>query len=336
LSAVAHIKEYKTGKFYRDEFRGDISWNGYEHNVLLRNEGMVPAEGENQRQTLRFTDVAMALGADDVKDGRGMAIADFNNDGALDIVINNNPGDSGDTPGSRPSLLRNNIGSRRNWLAVELIGTQSNRDGVGATVTIETGDGKTVAVGFRSSGFASQNSARLYFGLNAATQVAALTVRWPSGRVQKFERAGNLPIEARHLIRIAEGSQIEQLSLQESKPRRPSLSMEKLMSRVIVIDDRDSVADLLVKQLSESPAIDCCQRAPQCEDGFGGHLSGGYAVFLKEHDIDTVVYSAPRRGRGVDLSDAASVFRSAPKQASRILFYFRALWFMARVPTTRA
>ena len=49
MSAVAHIKEYKTGKFYLDEFRGDISWNGYEHNVLLRNDG------RNADGALRFT-----------------------------------------------------------------------------------------------------------------------------------------------------------------------------------------------------------------------------------------------------------------------------------------
>jgi ASPIC/UnbV protein len=215
LSAVAHIKEYKTGKFYRDEFRGDISWNGYEHNVLLRNEGMVPVEGEgkNKRKTLRFTDVAMALGADDVKDGRGMAIADFNNDGALDIVINNNPGDSGDVSRSRPSLLRNNIGSRRNWLAVELSGRESNRDGVGATVTIETGDTKQLRLVSAGSGFASQNSARLYFGLNTMTQVEALTVRWPSGRVERFERVGDKSITTRQLVRVTEGNGIQSLTL---------------------------------------------------------------------------------------------------------------------------
>ena len=215
MSAVAHIKEYKTGKFYRDEFRGDISWNGYEHNVLLRNEGMVPVEGEgkNKRKTLRFTDVAMALGADDVKDGRGMAIADFNNDGALDIVINNNPGDSGDVSRSRPSLLRNNIGSRRNWLAVELSGRESNRDGVGATVKIETGDTKQLRLVSAGSGFASQNSARLYFGLNTMTQVEALTVRWPSGRVERFERVGDKSITTRQLVRVTEGNGIQSLTL---------------------------------------------------------------------------------------------------------------------------
>jgi len=215
LSAVAHIKEYKTGKFYQDDFRGDISWNGYEHNVLLRNEGMVPVEGEDKgkRETLRFTDVAMAVGADDMKDGRGMAVADFDNDGALDIVINDNPGDSGIVARARPALLRNNIGSRRNWLAVELTGTKSNRDAVGAMVTIETGGAKQLRLVSAGSGFASQNSERLYFGLNDKTQADGLTVRWPSGRIEDFKTIGGQPIKAGQVIRVTEGRSIEQLKL---------------------------------------------------------------------------------------------------------------------------
>jgi len=207
LSAVAHIKDYKSGKFYQDEFRGDISWNGYEHKVLLRNEG------KDSNGTLQFTDIAMALGADDIKDVRGMAIADFDNDGALDIIMNSNPGDSGDATKARPALLRNNIGSRRNWLAVELTGTQSNRDAVGAMVTIETGGEKQLRLVSAGSGFASQNSERLYFGLNDKTQIDALTVRWPSGRVERFKTIGDRSIEARHVIRITEGTRIDQLTL---------------------------------------------------------------------------------------------------------------------------
>jgi len=199
LSAVAHIKDYKTGKFYRDEFRGDISWNGYEHNVLMRNEG------KDSNGTLQFTDIGMAVGADDIKDTRGMAVADVDNDGALDIITNTNPGDSGDASKARPALLRNNIGSRRNWLAVELEGTQSNRDAVGAMVTIETGGEKQLRLLSAGSGFASQNSARLYFGLNYKTQVDALIVRWPSGRVERFEKVGDKTIVARQLVRIKEG-----------------------------------------------------------------------------------------------------------------------------------
>ena len=207
MSAVAHIKDYKTGKFYQDEFRGDISWNGYEHNVLMRNEGA------DSNGTLRFTDIAMALGVDDIKDTRGMAYADFDNDGALDIITNTNPGDSGDASKARPALLRNNIGSRRKWLAVELTGTQSNRDAVGAMVTIEAGGEKQLRLVSAGSGFASQNSERLYFGLNDKTSVEALTVRWPSGRVETFRRIGEQPIESRHVIRITEGAGIEQTAL---------------------------------------------------------------------------------------------------------------------------
>ena len=199
MSAVAHIKDYKTGKFYSDEFRGDISWNGYEHNVLMRNEG------KDSNGTLQFTDIGMAVGADDIKDTRGMAVADFDNDGALDIITNTNPGDSGDATKARPALLHNNIGARRNWLAVELEGTKSNRDAVGAMVTIETGGEKQLRLLSAGSGFASQNSARLYFGLNDKTQIDALTVRWPSGRVERFEKVGDKTIAARQLVRIKEG-----------------------------------------------------------------------------------------------------------------------------------
>ena len=203
MSAVAHIRDYKTGKFFRDAFRGDISWNGYEHNVLLRNEG-ADANG-----TLHFTDVAMAVGADDDKDGRGLATADFDNDGDLDMVINDNPGDSGDPERARPVLLRNNLGQRRGWLAVELEGTQSNRDAVGALVTIEAGGQKQARLVSAGSGFSSQQSARLYFGLGDLSQVDSLTVRWPRGLVERFEKIGGQAIGARQLIRIKEGTGIE-------------------------------------------------------------------------------------------------------------------------------
>ena len=202
MSAVAHINEFKTGKFFRDEFRGDSSWNGFEHNVLLRNEG----PGEDG--TPRFTDVAMAAGADDNRDGRGMAVADFDNDGDLDIVVNNGAGDSDREELARPVLLRNEVGARRNWLAVELRATTGNADAVGATVTIEGGAGKQLRFVTAGSGYASQHSARLYFGLGEQAQVESMTVRWPGGRVERFE---NLP--ARQLVRVTEGQGIETLAL---------------------------------------------------------------------------------------------------------------------------
>lgn len=90
------------------------------------------------------------------------------------------------------------------------------------------------------------------------------------------------------------------------------------MARVMVIDDRDAIAESIVKCVCESPVVELCLRSPQREDGFGGHLSGGFAGLLKEHDIDTVVYSPPLSGRHrmtPDLEEAESVFQQCSRMA---------------------
>src|SRR5262245_1718807 len=155
----------------------------------------------------------MATGADDIRDARGTATADFDNDGDLDVVINNNPGDSGRAELSRVTLLRNNVGERRNWLAVELRGTESNRDAVGATVTVEAGGQKFTRLVSAGSGFASQQSARLYFGIGDKIQVDAVTVHWPKGRIEKFTNDHDRAIKARQLIRITEAQDFQVLEL---------------------------------------------------------------------------------------------------------------------------
>ncbi len=199
MSAVAHIDQYKTGKFLRNDYRGDISWNGFEHNVLLRNEG------SNADGVPKFVDVAMATGADDIKDARGMAVADFDNDGDLDIIVNNNPGDSGDVEKARPTLLRNETGTTRNFLAIDLQGTESNRDAIGAVVTIEAGGQKQVRYVAAGYGFASQNAARIYFGLGEQTKIDALSVRWANGKVERFTESDKGEIAARQFLKITEG-----------------------------------------------------------------------------------------------------------------------------------
>lgn len=175
--------------------------------MLLRNEG------NDASGVPRFDDVAVAVGADDARDGRGAAAADFDNDGDLDLVVNNNPGDTGRAELSRPTVLRNNVGERRAWLAVELRGTHVNRDAVGALVTIETGGQRQVRLVTAGSGFASQQSARLYFGLGERESVDALTVRWPGGRVERFENIEGKPIAARTLVRVTEGEGAQSAAL---------------------------------------------------------------------------------------------------------------------------
>lgn len=198
MSAVAHIDEYKKGTFYSDEFRGEMSWNGYETNNLLRNEGCAD-DG-----IPRFTDVAMALGADDGKDARGVALADFDRDGDLDLAINNNPGDSGDRERAAPTLLRNDVGQRRGWIEIDLEGTESNRSAIGAVVTLEAGDLRQTQVVAAGSSYASQHDRRLSFGLDDREQADRVTVRWPGGEVETF---ADLP--ARSRVRIVEGRGLE-------------------------------------------------------------------------------------------------------------------------------
>lgn len=190
-----------------------MSWNGYEHNVLLRNLGC------NSAAVPRMVDVAMALGADDVDDARGVATLDYDNDGDLDLAINHNPSDDGrlTTPAK---LLRNDIGHGRSWLAVELVGSASGRDGAGARVIVHAKNLQMMRLRTVGSGYASQQSQRLYFGLDTASQVDRLEVHWPSG-----QRSTWTDLEDRQLVRVFEEGRLETMTLPrmaEANPDRVS------------------------------------------------------------------------------------------------------------------
>ncbi|MEM9555321.1 MAG: CRTAC1 family protein [Acidobacteriota bacterium] len=195
MSAVAHIDEYKQGTFYTEEFRGTSSWNGYENNMLLRND--TPSGG-----ALRFTEVAMAAGADDVYDARGIAVADFDRDGDLDLAVSHNPGDDA-MHVARAVLYRNDLADGLSSIAFELEGTESNREALGAEVGVRVGTRWMTRLREAGSGYASQHSARLHFGvreLAPGETVDAVEVRWPSGRVDAFG-----PLEVGRVYRLVEG-----------------------------------------------------------------------------------------------------------------------------------
>jgi hypothetical protein len=125
---------------------------------------------------------------------RTAAIVDLEGDGDLDIV-------TGEFH-SEPQVLVSNLNERQgvHWLAVELEGTTSNRDGIGARVAVVAGDRLLVQVKDGKSGYLSQSDVPLYFGLGEAGSVDSVMVRWPSGGVQTVEG----PIEANRTIVIAE------------------------------------------------------------------------------------------------------------------------------------
>ena len=126
----------------------------------------------------KFLDVSHQSGPalQAVRVGRGLAVADFDNDGALDVAIS--------SLGRQAVLLRNEGGRRGNWLHVQAQGTASNRFGLGATVRVLAGGRLQVREINTTASYLSSNDPRLHVGLGAATTVTQLEVLWPSGRRQ--------------------------------------------------------------------------------------------------------------------------------------------------------
>jgi len=109
---------------------------------------------------------------------RGLAVADFNNDGMVGALLSNLDGS--------PTLLRNVSKTRGHWLRLKLVGVRSNRDAYGARVEIVAGGLKQVDEVRANSSFLSASDSRLHFGLGSATRVDQVVVRWPSGLVERL------------------------------------------------------------------------------------------------------------------------------------------------------
>jgi hypothetical protein len=125
---------------------------------------------------------------------RGCAVGDFDNDGDLDILVLN--------MNEPPSLLRNDLKARGNWLKVQLIGVRSNRSAIGSRVTVHYGDRKQLKEVTAQASFYSVNDRRLHFGLGTISH-ASVTVHWTNGRVEQFDK-----VIANQLVMIKEGEGI--------------------------------------------------------------------------------------------------------------------------------
>ena len=138
-----------------------------------------------------FDEVAAQFGSvlTEERVGRGLAVGDLDNDGRLDVVINDLDG--------APQVLHNELEGAGNWLLVKLRGKGGNTDAIGAVVTVRAGKLQMMRLVQSGTSYLSQDDMRRHFGLGAATQADALEVLWPDGATTKLEN-----VKANQLLEI--------------------------------------------------------------------------------------------------------------------------------------
>lgn len=146
---------------------GNKSFAGYEANRLFHNEG-----------DHVFREMGKEAGVDSRLDGRGVALADFDNDGATDILVTNSA--------SPPLLYHNLVGRKSNWVEINLKGVRSNRHAIGARVKVVAGALSQIREVNCGNGYQAQSSLRLHFGLGRKTRIDLIEIKWPSGEVERL------------------------------------------------------------------------------------------------------------------------------------------------------
>jgi len=128
-----------------------------------------------------FTNISASSGAGitTAASSRGLAVGDLWNDGRQSIVISN--------MNALASLLVNQVRSKNHWIAFKLVGTKSNRDGIGAKITFRAGNRSYVDEVRSGSSYLSQSDMRAHFGLGDTEKIGEIEVRWPLGRVERFK-----------------------------------------------------------------------------------------------------------------------------------------------------
>lgn len=151
-----------------------LSWSGRERNRMF-----LSVRGE------QFIDASSVTATDFIGDARALGLVDWDRDGRVDMLLRNRTA-------PRLRLLRNQIGGDRHWLQLRLSSQTFgvNRDAIGARVVVEAGGRLLTRTVTAGDGHLSQSSKTLFFGLDDATKVDKMTVRWPNGETQEFHDLG--------------------------------------------------------------------------------------------------------------------------------------------------
>lgn len=171
------------------------SMAGYETNVLYL------------QSDKGFEDIAEASGVNSILDSRGVAVADFDDDGRMDIVVSN--------VAAKPDLYRNVSKNNGNWISLKIQGDGKSisRDAIGAKVELKAGGASQYREVLSASGFDAQSSLRLHFGLGKINKIDEVNITWPNGKVDKYSG-----LEVNKLYRLERNGDVTALkSLSNSK-----------------------------------------------------------------------------------------------------------------------
>lgn len=209
-SVAERSEEYENGwNAINQLIREDYSWNGHEPNVFY------------SRRNGRYYDFSGVSGIDCALDSRAFAVTDLDGDGNLDLLVKSRMG-------PQVQAFQNDCAAGRQSIAIRLTGTKSNRDAIGARVEVD-GVSKYLQTG---SGYVSQHTKTLYFGLRAASEASSVRILWPSGERQEFHK-----LAAGHRYDIIEGS--NELKSQAFSPRRVAV----IPATSVVADNRTRTHD---------------------------------------------------------------------------------------------
>ena len=159
------------GHVYPEVAKEEIESDYAQRSLLFRNLG----HG-------RFEEIGERAGLDERLAGRGVAFADYDDDGDIDVFVTH--------MNEKPRLYRNETETTRHWVGLRLVGRESSRGALGTKVTLESGGLRQIREVRSGASYLTQSDSRVFFGLGSRERADRIEIRWPSGEVQEIASPG--------------------------------------------------------------------------------------------------------------------------------------------------